>query len=467
MTFLWVFLPAVLILYQLAPGIKYKNGLLLCASLLFYSWGEPKYVLLMLFSIAANYLFGLALGKYKEYKQLFVILAVIVNIGLLFYFKYFNFFADTLNKVSGGQTLALRDIVLPIGISFYTFQALSYVIDVGRGKVKAQKNIFRLALYISLFPQLIAGPIVRYSDIEDQLSSRTVDTALAAQGIRRFIVGLSKKVLIANTVAVAADNIFDLPSDQLSPLIAWMGAALYGMQIYYDFSGYSDMAIGLGKMFGFGFNENFNLPYTSTSVQDFWRRWHISLSSWFREYLYIPLGGNRKGIARTCLNILIVFAVTGLWHGAASNFVAWGLYFGIFLVAERLFLGKLLQKLPAFVCRIYALLAVFIGWVLFRSHGIKNALLYLMAMVTPAKGKMWSVGEFVSAKTVIALAAAILFCGVAQRLIIPKLKPVAEKNKVLSTALPYIQIVVLFALFAFCIISIAAETYNPFIYFRF
>lgn len=467
MTFLWVFLPMVLVLYQLPLGVKYKNGLLLIVSLLFYSWGEPKYILLMLASIVLNYLLGIACGRLRKASKWIVALAVAVNIGLLFYFKYFDFFADTVNKLSGGTLIALRDIALPVGISFYTFQALSYVIDVYREKTPPQKNLFRLALYISLFPQLIAGPIVRYCDVERQLTARTVTMSKAAYGIRRFIVGLSKKVLIANVVAVAADDIFALPKGQLSPVIAWTGAILYGIQIYYDFSGYSDMAIGLGRIFGFDFTENFNLPYTSASVQEFWRRWHISLSTWFREYLYFPLGGSRRGIVRTCVNTMIVFLATGLWHGAASNFVIWGVYFGILLIAERLFLGKLLKRMPAFAGRIYCLFVVFMGWVIFRSHGIKNALDYIAAMFLPAKRGTWNLYEFVSVKTAAALVLGILFCGLVQRLVYPRLRPLLSQKKTLRSILPYVKTAVLFAAFALCIIFIAAETYNPFIYFRF
>ena len=329
-------MPLTLLIYYAIPKkyVAAKNIELLIASLIFYAWGEPKNVILMLVSIAANYGFGLLLDKYDENKRirkLVLIGSVVFNLGLLFYFKYLGFF-------TGGRVT----VILPIGISFFTFQIMSYTIDVYLRNVKTQRDPFKLALYISLFPQLIAGPIVRYIDIEKELANRTYDVDKIFKGVTRFSVGLAKKVVISNTVGLLADNIFKLDVTQMSSATGWLGAIAYTLQIYFDFSGYSDMAIGLGHMMGFNFIENFNYPYISKSVQEFWRRWHISLSSWFRDYLYIPLGGNRKGKIRTYINLLIVFACTGFWHGAAWNFLVWGLFHGLFLVIERIGFKKVL-----------------------------------------------------------------------------------------------------------------------------
>ena len=338
LVFVWFFLPTVFLLYHLLPWKKGKDLVLLLASLFFYAWGEPRYILLMLASIGINYLFGLALARAggKGRRRLLLLFCLAVDLGLLGYFKYFNFFAQLANLLLGGERIGLRQIVLPIGISFYTFQALSYVIDVYRRDIPVQRNLFYLALYIAFFPQLIAGPIVKYHDIEGQIARRETSLAMQAYGIKRFSYGLGKKVILANTFAQAADQIFDLPAAELGTAIVWFGVLVYTLQIYFDFSGYSDMAIGLGKMFGFHFMENFNYPYLSVTVSEFWRRWHISLSTWFRQYLYIPLGGNRKGLKRTCINLFLVFCATGLWHGASITFVLWGIYYGILLIAEKL-----------------------------------------------------------------------------------------------------------------------------------
>lgn len=372
MTFLCVFLPVVFILYYMFPSLHIRNGLLIIASLLFYAYGEPVYVLLMLFSIVMNYLFGRLLAvKRHIYKKVIVAAAVSVNLGLLFVFKYIDMVLGTVNQISHSE-IPMTNLALPVGISFFTFQALSYVIDVYRGEAKIEKNFFCLMLYISFFPQLIAGPIVKYHDIQEQIRSRKSDTREIAEGVRRFIVGLSKKVLISNTMAVAADALFSVSSADLNVLSAWIAAISYLFQIYFDFSGYSDMAIGLGHMFGFGFKENFRYPYISQSVQEFWRRWHISLSTWFKEYLYIPLGGNRKGKMRTCLNKLIVFFFTGLWHGANWTFVVWGMWHGLFMLLEEVLP---VRKFPRVFRHIYTMLVVCVGFVMFRAdtfvQGIK------------------------------------------------------------------------------------------------
>jgi alginate O-acetyltransferase complex protein AlgI len=356
----------------------------------------------------------------------------------------------------------MKNIILPIGISFYTFQALSYIIDLYKKEIPVQKNLLNLALYISFFPQLIAGPIVKYADVQKQIVKRDLSTSKTSYGIKRFIYGLSKKVLLANTFASIVDQIFSGNINELNSSVVWFGAILYTLQIYYDFSGYSDMAIGLGKMFGFDFLENFNYPYISTSVQDFWQRWHISLSSWFKKYLYIPLGGNRKGNIRTYLNLLIVFFATGLWHGASFNFIFWGLYNGFFLIMEKLFLGKLLKNNKFKVINhFYLLLVIIIGWVIFRAAGLKNALALIKIMFIPQNGFI-TINSFLDTKLIIFLIIGILLCGPIQNVFI-KLKSFLysqEKSNLLET-------IILFSLLFVCIMMLVNNSYNPFIYFRF
>lgn len=364
LTFLCIFLPVVLALYYLLPTLRIRNVLLIAVSLLFYAYGEPVYVLLMIASIIINYIFGRLLGtENKKKRQWILAIAVVINIGLLVVFKYLDMMVQTVNQLCGSE-IPLVGLALPIGISFFTFQALSYVIDVYRREVEPQKNLWNVMLYISFFPQLIAGPIVKYHDIQEQIDNRNTDVKEIAEGLRRFIIGLSKKVLISNTMAVTADALFAAGAGELNILSAWIAAIAYMLQIYFDSSGYSDMAIGLGHMFGFRFLENFRYPYISANIQEFWRRWHISLSTWFKEYLYIPLGGNRKGKARTCLNKMIVFFSTGLWHGANWTFVLWGLWHGVFLLFEQVCPVK---KLPKVLAHIYALLVVCVGFVMFRA----------------------------------------------------------------------------------------------------
>ncbi|HHW24629.1 MAG TPA: MBOAT family protein [Clostridiales bacterium] len=455
--FLFIFLPATLLAYYAIPAkhLKARNIVLLCASLIFYAWGEPKNIILMLLSIAANYVFGLLIGKFAENsgkKKLVLVLSIVFNLGMLGYYKYWNLF--TFGK--------LWEVALPIGISFFTFQIMSYVIDVYRDEVAVQRSLFKLGLYISLFPQLIAGPIVRYADIELQLSERTTDLKKFASGIRRFIVGFSKKVLIANVVAVPTDTIFALESRPAAT--AWLGIICYALQIYFDFSGYSDMAIGLGRMFGFEFLENFDYPYISTSVREFWRRWHISLSTWFRDYLYIPLGGNRRGKLRTYINLVIVFACTGFWHGASWSFLIWGLYHGFFLVVERLGFGKVLERLPKFIGRMYTLLAVLFGWVLFRADNLTLAIKYMGDMLNFANfGLTHAVSQLDNLKIITIIAGII-----ASMPVLGFIKKQFEKRgergeataSVLSTA-------VCAVMFCFAIICLTGSDYNPFIYFRF
>ncbi len=457
MIFLWAFLPVTVIGNFLLRG-KGRNLFLLLASLFFYAWGEPVYVFLMLCSILVNWLLGLAMDKAGSGRKWVLAAAVLVNVLTLGYFKYFQFFM----RIVGGlfrRDIQTGEIALPIGISFFTFQILSYIIDLYRGKFKAQKNVIDFALYVSFFPQLIAGPIVKYKEINEQLGSRELTAAGTAEGIRRFIYGLGKKVIIANLLAESVDAIHDLDYAGVSCPLAWTAAVFYSLQIYYDFSGYSDMAIGLGKMFGFTFNENFVYPYVSGSIREFWRRWHISLGTWFKEYVYIPLGGNRKGTGRTYVNLLIVFFVTGLWHGAGFRFVLWGLYHGFFSVLERIGLKKFLDR-HRILSHIYALLVILFGWVLFRANSVSEALLYGKRMLMP--WAFWETGGFwrqlVKPKTIAAALAGILGCGILQS-IKPKL---AGRWKFSYAELVYCSLILFY-----CVVLLAGSTYNPFIYFKF
>ena len=375
--FLFYFLPAVLLVYFFVPK-RAKNGVLLLSSLVFYGWGEPRYLPVMLVSILQGYIFGRLIERFRDTRRakLFLVLSVLLSLGTLAYFKYADFMIANLNALTGLSVPLLR-LALPVGISFYTFQILSYTVDVYRGTVPAQRNFIDLAAYIAMFPQLIAGPIVRYSDIAVQLKTREHSVSEAASGARRFILGLAKKILLANLLGELVSS-FRASAD-LSVLYYWLGAIAFTLQIYYDFSGYSDMAIGLGRIFGFRFPENFQYPYLSGSITEFWRRWHISLGSWFRDYLYIPLGGNRKGSARQLLNILLVWLATGLWHGAAWNFVLWGLLYAVLLTAEKLFLLRGLQKLHV-LNHVYVLLFVTLGFVLFDASSVQDAAQSIRAM---------------------------------------------------------------------------------------
>lgn len=454
--FLFLFLPAVLVLNYIIPKkyIAAKNVVLLIASLFFYAWGEPKNVLLMLLSIAVNYVCGLLLGRFDsdEKKRKVVLWAsVVFNLGLLFFFKYFNF-------VTGGLFPVIK---LPIGISFFTFQIMSYTIDVYRRSVEPQKSLLKLALYISLFPQLIAGPIVRYIDVEKQLTYRECTAEKTARGMIRFSMGLAKKVIVSNTVAAICDGIFG-STNTVPAFTAWVGVICYALQIYFDFSGYSDMAIGMGHMLGFDFLENFNYPYVSCSVQEFWRRWHISLSSWFRDYLYIPLGGNRRGKVRTYINLIIVFACTGLWHGASFSFIVWGLWHGLFLVIERLGFKKVLDKLPKFIGWIYTMLVVLVGWVFFRADTLSAAMKYLGEMFSFSGGVANGMAQFDNLSFIITVIAIVLCTPVYQFL-----KGKLEKTDGGKKAAFVIGAVLATGLFILSVIFLTGSGYNPFIYFRF
>ena len=469
--FLWVFLPTVLVVNFILESvrlkrkdrIRLKNLFLLTASLVFYAWGGFYYLFLMLAVILINYIGGRFMEK-ADNKKLILIITIVLNISLLFYFKYFNLFISLAEKISKREpgAFGVKEVVLPIGISFYIFQAMSYVIDVYKERANVQRNIISFALYVSLFPQLIAGPIVQYSDIEEDLNERKETIEKTAAGIKRFCYGLGKKVILANTLAVVVDAIWEKSPDTFGAGVAWLGMICYTFQIYYDFSGYSDMAIGIGKMLGFNFKENFNYPYTSLSVTEFWRRWHISLSSWFREYVYIPLGGNRKGKIRTLINIFIVFLLTGIWHGANLTFFFWGIYYAIILIIERLFLGKALNKNRVNILNsIYTMFLVMVGWVFFRSDTLEYANLYISRLFADGKFNT-TVLTFLSMKVIIVLIAAVLFSGIVQRPLKEKYEEIKDKVFVRIPDI-VLQILVL----AYSIILIISGTYNPFIYFQF
>jgi alginate O-acetyltransferase complex protein AlgI len=424
-TFLFAFLALVLILYFIVPR-RMKNLVLLVFSLVFYAWGEAVYIVLMLASIAVAYVTGIFADKQRDHASpktalVSVIIAVIWNIGLLLFFKYTDFFISNANSMFG-FSIKLLGLSLPIGISFYSFQALSYVIDVYRGEIRAQKNIITLATYVSLFPQLIAGPIVRYQTIEHQLMHRKESAEQFAEGVKRFAVGLGKKVILANNIGFLFSEISNTPQSELSVTASWLGILAYTFQIYFDFSGYSDMAIGLGKMFGFDFLENFNYPYISKSITDFWRRWHISLSTWFRDYVYIPLGGNRKGLPRQCLNIMIVWFLTGFWHGANWNFMLWGVYFGVILLMEKIFLGKALQKIPSVFQHIYALIFIIIGWGIFAFedttaliNNLKNMFFINDLPLINSKALLW-IAQYAVTFVILIIASTPLFRKIGEKL---------------------------------------------------
>ena len=466
--FLIYFLPITVLGYYLMPG-KGKNLWLLLASLIFYAWGEPKYIILMLVSILINYGLGLLIEKENSQagRKAWMIFSVIYNLGILVWFKYLHFFADTVDSVFGlslvKQHPFLETITMPIGISFFTFQILSYVIDVYRKEVKAQRNPLKLALYISLFPQLIAGPIVRYIDVAEQIEHRTITFDKAYRGTVRFMRGFIKKVLLSNTLAQVATMAFDDKLAVGSMSMAWIGIICYSLQIYFDFSGYSDMAIGLGKIFGFDFLENFNYPYISGSVREFWRRWHISLSSWFRDYLYIPLGGSRKGAWRTYRNLFIVFFVTGLWHGASYNFILWGLFHGVFLVLERWKLGAFLERIPQVFRHIYTLLIVMIAWVFFRAETLPEAGQYLLQMVNVTHCNWNAVYTNINPEQVTFMILGILFSLPVVDRFTERFVENGRRKQVWNS----LYLAVVGGGFILSICYMTGSGFNPFIYFRF
>lgn len=470
--FIFVFLPVALIGNHLLPGITLKNCWLLILSLLFFSYGQPQYLWIILLITAINYsgavLIEITAGKFLR-KCIFLV-TIIISLSFLFYYKYFNFITLQLSRLLP-VPLHTHEIILPVGISFFTFQALSYTIDVWYRRTPAQRNPFKLALYICLFPQLIAGPIVRYTDIRSEIDRRFCTSEAYASGIRRFIIGLARKALIANTLALSADNIWSSVRTDNSLPVAWIGMIMYGLQIYFDFSAYSDMAIGLGQLLGFHFPENFDLPYAAKSVSTFWRRWHISLSSWFRDYVYIPLGGNRMGQFRTCRNLLIVFFLTGLWHGASWNFIFWGLWHGSFLLLERILRFHHISAESAgahpilsFLQHCYTLAVVFLGWVLFRADDLHTAILYLRNLFgyalppKPGFSVFWYLDPWTATVLLFAL---FLSTGLQHRLLS------FFKKHIPSGICLLLQDMLLLLLLLMSVMRIAAGTYNPFIYFQF
>ncbi|CAM2065070.1 MBOAT family protein [Sulfidibacter corallicola] len=476
--FLLFFLPILFAVYFAVPKVL-RNSVLLIFSLGFYAYGEKLFVLLMLFSILFNYVVGIGIDKTgsERGRKAWLVLGIVGDLALLIAFKYANFLVDNLNVVLAGigaEPIPLAPVHLPIGISFFTFQAMSYVIDLYRREVEVQSNPLDLALYISLFPQLIAGPIVRYHDISLQLKRRRISVGTFAYGIERFLVGLGKKMVIANAVAYPADQIFGLPDDEITTSLAWLGIICYTLQIYFDFSGYSDMAIGLGRMFGFKFLENFNYPYISQSITEFWRRWHISLSSWYRDYLYIPLGGNRVSSRRTYFNLMMVFFLCGLWHGSSWNFVIWGMYHGGFLIVERFGFKAILDRGPRVVRHLYVMIVAMIGWVFFRAETLPQSLTFL--------GAMFGFGSDDSGARLLVhfldreLAVMILVGAVGSINLVPwctarfkrfcQQKP-KETAHAWQTASRVFKWVSLTAILLYALMLMAAGSYNPFIYFRF
>ncbi len=472
MTFIYVFMPVVLLLYLVSKK-ELHNSILLIASVIFYAWGEPKYLAIMLLTILVTYLGALGIEKANcsdcknilNNTKFILAFTIIINISFLIYFKYFDFIIANCNNLFHMNIRAL-DIIMPIGISFYTFQALSYVIDVYRGECKAQKDIYKLALYICLFPQLIAGPIVKYHDVIEQIEKREVNFEKVNIGVKRFIIGLSKKMLIANTMGAIADKIFIQDPHSFSSSVAWLGSVAYTFQLYFDFSGYSDMAIGLGLIFGFKFMENFNYPYISKSITEFWRRWHISLSTWFKQYVYIPLGGNRAGKMKTLRNLGIVFLLTGIWHGAEWTFVIWGIWHGLFIIIEKLcnineFDTKVHGWFLNSLRHLYCIMIFVIGWVIFRAENMSYAWSYLMNMFgilnLRSNEFAYTISHYIDKVEVITFIIAIL-CS------LPIFKNMLEIKNIMGKIFVNLWLLVLFFLST---ITIAATTYNPFIYFRF
>lgn len=466
--FLFTFLPLSLLLYWMSPA-KIKNFTLLAVSLFFYAWGEPVYVLLMIASILTNFVFGIfieseLIKEKRAVRRALFISAVVFNILILGFFKYYGFLAENINALFNAD-IAYSELPLPIGISFYTFQVLSYVIDVYLGKVRLQRNPVSFALYVTMFPQLIAGPIVRYSDIESQLEQRNVSAAKFGEGAQRFIQGLGKKVLLANSMGALWDITQAMDMTGISVFSAWLGIIAYTFQIYFDFSGYSDMAIGLGKMFGFEFMENFDHPYVSRSVTEFWRRWHISLGTWFREYIYIPLGGNRCSRMKQVRNIMAVWMLTGLWHGASWNFVVWGIYYGCLLLIEKMFLKKLIDNAPAIISHVYCMLAVIIGWVLFASRDIESAAAYLGVM-SGASGNVLVDNAFIyylKSNAVMLVISLLFSTGIFREIFEPEEISDKIRTRVSHSAAVILHAFILFMSTAYLV----TETYNPFLYFRF
>ncbi|MBQ3432475.1 MAG: MBOAT family protein [Clostridia bacterium] len=466
-TFLIVFLPVTLALYYVighfvSRNMTVKNIILLIASLLFYAWGEPVYIILMLLSIVFNFIAGKDIDSAKKANnpaqaKIAFLIAIIFNLAVLGFFKYFGFLVENINMLLHTD-MHIPQLALPIGISFYTFQIMSYIIDLYRGETEVQEHIVPFALYVSLFPQLIAGPIVKYRDVAQQLYMRKESLQKFSHGMLRFTVGLSKKLLLANTLGAVYTTIQAGGAAHTSTLSAWIGILCYTLQIYFDFSGYSDMAIGLGKMFGFHFNENFNYPYIATSVTDFWRRWHISLSTWFKEYVYIPLGGNRKKVPRVILNLMIVWLLTGLWHGAAWTFISWGVFYGVLLIIEKYVLAKVLPHIPNVIKRAVTLIIVMVGWVFFSAPTLSEAMQYLRTMFGGGIGFADAQAKYLLSGNIIVILIGIVAATPLYKRVIRSLRPQTVSR---------LKIAVFPILFLLCLVFMISETYNPFLYFRF
>ncbi|CEJ73507.1 alginate O-acetylation protein [[Clostridium] sordellii] len=463
LVFLFVFLPGIIFLYYISKD-NYKNYLILVASLFFYAWGEPIYIVIMLISIVVNFIFGKKVCKDndKNNRNIWLFMSIMFNISMLGIFKYTGFFIENINRMFGNN-ITNPGIALPLGISFFTFQAMSYVIDVYRDDAKVQKNLLHLALYISLFPQLVAGPIVRYQTVADQIENRKHTVQKFENGVSRFIIGLSKKVLLSNSLGMLADSVFNTQISELTVLSAWLGIIAYSLQIFFDFSGYSDMAIGLGNMFGFEFLENFNYPYISKSASEFWRRWHISLGSWFKDYIYIPLGGSKKGKLRNYINLFIVWFLTGFWHGASWTFIAWGLYFGILIAIEKAFLGKILDKIYPPISHLYLVLVVMIGWIFFRSNSFNYAFNYIKLLFGLDNNLLYNnlTIMYLNDYGYILILSVIFSIP-----IIPILKNKLHEFKE-THAYYIIKSIVFMSMFGATVIELVNSTYNPFLYFRF
>lgn len=457
-TFLYFFLPAVLLIYYISPK-KIKNIVLLLSGLFFYAWGEPVYVVIMIFSSFIDYAAGLIIDKYDDNQKkrtAALLVSLIINLGLLGVFKYSGFFAGIFG-------IEIKQLPLPIGISFYTFQSMSYTIDMYMRKIKVQRSFLNFATYVSLFPQIVAGPIVRYEDVQNEIDSRKTNIFLLGEGAGIFVRGLSKKVLLANNIGLLWTEIKGMEYSELSAATAWIGILAFTFQIYYDFSGYSDMAVGLGKMLGFNFPENFDHPYISRSVSEFWRRWHITLGSWFKSYVYIPLGGNRCGKLKTLRNTLIVWGLTGLWHGASWNFIIWGLYFGGFIILEKIWLGKKLERLPSLLSIFYTFFIVVIGWVLFDTANLSSAGEFYKAMFG-GNGKLFDSIAFYELKNyALIFLLCIIGSGNFMKNLYDKLKRSFSMSKVLSNVMPLVQT----AMMLICTAFLVDASYNPFLYFRF
>ncbi len=462
LVFLYFFLPLVMLLYFVLPD-KAKNFVILVSGLFFYAWGEPKYIVIMIISTAIDYTAGRFIDYYDKSprkRTAFLLVSVIMNLSLLAVFKYSSFIITAINSVFG-INIPDPQLPLPIGISFYTFQSMSYTIDLYMRNIKVQKNFISFTSYVTLFPQIVAGPIVRYEDVAKEIDSRTVNISKVSEGIGKFLKGLAKKVLLANNIGMIWAEVKAMDFGGISALTAWLGILAFTFQIYFDFSGYSDMAIGLGKMLGFNFPVNFNHPYISKSISEFWRRWHITLGSWFRSYVYIPLGGNRKGIARTVFNTFVVWALTGLWHGASWNFVLWGLYFGILIAIERFGFGKILERLPAAVSMLYTFVMVVFGWVLFDTDTLSDAWTFISAMfgangILADNTSLYLLVNNIVIFAVCAFASTNIFGAVTGKL--KDRKPVLNRY-----AVPVVQLCVLII----CTAYLVDATYNPFLYFRF